>query len=86
MKTVTINTYKFSELSEKAKEKAICDHIGFEIEIMDASSPYYKYALEMEKMQTPWFLGEVIYEKAKQTIIATIEINDYNFTEDGKMY
>lgn len=86
MRTIEKNIYKFSELSEEAKEKAICDHIEFEIEVMDEKSPYYEYALEMERMQTPWFLGQVIYERAKNAIIETIEANEYEFYEDGKLY
>jgi len=85
MVTKTINLYSFNELSEQAKEKAICTHIDFEVEVMSEDSPLYEYALQMEKMQTPWFLGQMIYEKAKQTIIETIELNEYLFTEDGKL-
>jgi hypothetical protein len=91
MKTKTINLYSFDELSDKAKEKAICDHIEFEISEIGARkddeecNPYWQYAKEMERMQTPWFLGQVIYQKAKDQIIETIKANGYLFFEDGKL-
>lgn len=85
MKTKTITLYSFDELSDEAKLKAISDHINFEIEIMTEESIYYPYAIEMEKMQTPWFLGETIYENEKQSIIETIKANDYLFTIEGKL-
>ena len=64
-RTVRTKVYKFSELSEPAKEKAISDHIQFEIEIMNEDSWLWYCAEKMEEMQTPWFLGEYIYEKRK---------------------
>ena len=85
MKTKTINLYSFSELSQGAKEKAIHEHIDFEIDMMDKDSPYYDFALEMEHMQTPLFLHETIYVNAKQSIIDTIEANDYYFDENGNL-
>lgn len=85
MKTKIINLYTFDELSNEAKEKAISDQIEFEIEIMDEDSPYYKYAIEMEKYQTPWFLGSEIYHNEKESLIETIKINEYTFTSEGIM-
>jgi hypothetical protein len=85
MKTKTINLYEFDELSTEAQEKAISEHINFEIAIMTNESPYYHLATEMEKMRTPWFLPEVIYDKCKQAIIETIKANEYTFTIDSKL-
>ena len=85
MRTISTTVYTFDELSEEAQQKAISDHINFEIEVMDENSPYYELALKMEKMQTPWFLPEYIYEKAKDVIIETIRINNYEFTSEGKL-
>ena len=91
MKTIQVNLYQFSELSEDAKEKAIHDHIEFEISEIgcrkddEQFNPFWKYAKEMEKMQTPWFLHELIYEKAKDIIIRTLEINEYYFDENGNL-
>lgn len=85
MKTITINLYSFSELSDEAKEKAIHNHINFIIETMDEQSYFYQYHKEMERMLTPWFLEQVIYEKAKKEVIEDIEINDYLFFVDGEL-
>jgi hypothetical protein len=85
MRTIKTKVYKFNELTPQAQEKAICDHINFEIEVMTQDSYLWEYALEMERMQTPWFLGEYIYEKAKELIIETIEANEYEFTENGNL-
>jgi len=85
MRTIETTVYKFDELNEQAKERAIIDHINFEIEIMDENSPYFNRVAEMEENKTPWFLGSVIYEKDKESIIETIRINKYEFTEDGEL-
>ncbi len=91
MKTKTINLYQFSELSDEAKEKAIYDHIEFEISEIgcrytdEELNPYWKYAKEMEEQKTPWFLHELIYEKEKQSIIETIKINQYDFDKEGNL-
>jgi hypothetical protein len=91
MQTKVVNLYSFDELSEKAKEKAICDHIEFEIyeigmrEDDEEMNPYWEYAQQMERMQTPWFLGQLIYEKAKDMIIDTIKANEYLFFENGEL-
>ncbi|MDA3781152.1 MAG: hypothetical protein PF487_13145 [Bacteroidales bacterium] len=89
MKTIEINNgevrigYEYTDLSEDVKNKVMSDQIQFEIDIMDEDSPYYYLVLKMEKMQTPWFLGEVIFENHKNDLIETININNYLFTEDG---
>ena len=79
--------YHFDELSEDAQEKAISDHIDFEIEVyMDDEYSYiHDSVLEAERMQTPWFLGAIIYEDHKQDIIDNIEANEYLFFEDGEL-
>ena len=76
--------YEFDELTPELQMKAINDHIEFEIEVMNEESPYYDCAVEMEKMQTPWFLGEAIYDAYKQDIIDTIKIN-YLFDDEGEI-
>lgn len=80
-----INGYEFLDLSNDARDRVIKDHINFEIDIMDELSPYYYLAMEMERMQTPWFLGECIYEKHLDDLIGDIEINKYLFDKHGKI-
>ncbi len=85
MRTIHTKIYKFNELNEKAKERAILDQIDFECEIMSEDSPYLHIAQEMERMQTPWFLASEIWHKEKESIIETIMINEYEFFEDGSI-
>ena len=82
--TKTYNIYKFDELSEEAKEKAISDQIEFEVENYDVNiNDNFKDSIEKaEKLQTPWFLGSIIYEDHKDDIIDIIKIYDYGFFED----
>jgi hypothetical protein len=82
---ITFTCFTFEDLSEEAKAKAINDHIEFEIEVMNEDSQYYYLAEEMNKMQTPWFLGEAIYEKHKDDIIESIVINEYLFDVTGEI-
>lgn len=86
-KTIRIKVYKFDELNAKAKEKAISDQIDLEAgEMMDEHSPYYYLWEEMDRLQTPWFLGQEIYKKHKDDIIATIKLNKSFFYKDGRFY
>lgn len=86
MRTESIKIYTFDELSEGAKEKAIYEHIKFELEVMDTSSPYLYIVEEMEKMQTPWFTISEIYQREKESIIETIKINEYEFSVNGLLW
>lgn len=83
MEQRTYTVYKFNELHEDSKRKAINELIQFEIENMNEQHPLYTYALEMERMKTPWFLAEVLLEKEKDWFIETLEANDYDFLKDG---
>ena len=83
--TKTFDLYEFNELSKEAQDKAMNHHINFEIETMDEDSPYYHCAEEMDKMQTPWFLGEYLYECHKDDFIETIKANEYLFFENGTL-
>ena len=85
MRKIEKKVYRFNELSNTAKERAISDHIKFEIDIMTKDSSYYPLAVRMEKMQTPWFLPEVIYDEHKDDIIENIKMNEYEFTADGEI-
>ncbi len=82
MRTIRTKVFKFEELSETAKQKAIIDHVNFEIEVMDENSPYYEVAM---KMETPWFLTEALYFDYRNSIIETIKANEYEFYKDGEL-
>lgn len=90
--TRTYQIYRFDELSPEAQEKAISDHIEFEIETYGywqgeklEDNPIHDSVLKSERLQTPWFLGEIIYEDNKEYIIDTIRANQYGFFEDGSL-
>lgn len=86
MKTIRTKVYKFNELSEQAQTKAISDHIDFILQVMNEDSYYWQFAQKMEAMQTPWFIGQYINEKARPVVIEDIQANDYDFFKDGSIY
>ena len=88
METITKNykVYRFSELSDEAKNHALWDQANFETEIINEESPYYGAVVQMKRMQTPWFLGETIRFDYEELLIDTIEANDYKFLEDGTFF
>jgi hypothetical protein len=51
---------------------------------MNEDSPYYDLAVEMERMKTPWFLGQEIYYEYKNSIIETIKLN-WLFDSEGEI-
>ena len=80
-----IHGYELKDLTGDVYNKVISDHINFEIEIMNKDSYLYPCVGKMERMQTPWFLAEYIWDEHKNDIIETIEINDYLFDDDGEL-
>ena len=88
MRIKETKVYKFDELTDRAKEEAISDHINFLLEVTeyDQASDNFKKAIDKaEAMQTPWFTGSYVYEYCKDEVIENIKINEYEFTEDGKL-
>ena len=92
MKTIEplgIIGYEFDELSEEAQNKAISDHINFWMEVREFDEEnkgnFEKAVDEAEKMKTPWFMGEYIYDYCKNEIIQEIEANKYLFDEYGEL-
>ena len=83
--TKTFELYEFDELFKEAQDKAVNDHIEYIIETMDENSPYYHCAEEMERMQTPWFLGECIYDTHKEDIINGLQHGGWYFFKDGSV-
>jgi myosin-crossreactive antigen len=73
MKTVKINLYKFEELSEEAKEKAIIEHQDF---------------LDSQPIECENEAGELVDEwhsHSEDETIESIEANEYIFFEDGSL-
>jgi len=86
MRAIMTRLYQFDELSDEAKNKALMDQVEFEIETMDENSPFYSISEEMERMQTPWFLGETIFHEHREELIETIKANKYEFFSNGSFY
>lgn len=79
--------YTFDELSDEAKEQAICNHIECLMEVYQGEDDMiHDSVLEADKLQTPWFTGSIIYENHKDDVIEEIKINEYEFTVDGELY
>ena len=78
MKQITLNRYSFKELDDKAKDKAINEHIDFLIETvnveeLDKEDGLYKAIKEAEDMRTPWFVGAYIWDYCKEDILKELE-------------
>lgn len=85
-KIITKEVFTFNELSIKAQNQAIFDHINFFLEVIpyeDMSIDMQKACDKAEKMQTPWFTGSYIYDYCQQEIIDDIILNEYYFDNNG---
>ena len=83
---ITYNVYDFDELSEAGRNKAINSEIACTMELAyeDLTYNQKKAVDEAERMQTPWFTGEYIWEYAKEEIEDLCRTNDY--LEDGTYF
>lgn len=87
MLNVTINLYAFSELSERAQQKAISDHRVFLINTMEENDfifgdPVYDTP---EKLKEAYEAEFDYYLMHDEPIIESIEINEYLFYSDGSI-
>ena len=84
---ITIKLYSFSELSEKAKRKAIEDHREFELSIMypdDFKTGIAEHDTP-EELQKAYEAQYDYYLMNDEPIIEIIEANDYLFFENGEL-
>lgn len=91
METITkkINIYKYDELEETAKNRVINEYIEAiilttDFSMLDKRSNLYRAFKESEKMQTPWFLGQYIWEYCEKQILKTLKSHKYY--ENGGLY
>jgi hypothetical protein len=82
-----IYVYKFEELEEHAKNKAIYEHRNFLLSIMTpndfiSGDPQYDTEEELQKAYESEY-NYYLFED--EPIIESIECNDYNFTSDGEL-
>ena len=89
MRKVEINIYKFKELKEEIQEKVICNYIDeliatTDFEEISKNSNMYKAYKKAEKMQTPWFIGQYIWQFCEDRILK--DLNKLEFEKDGEIY
>jgi hypothetical protein len=87
--TETIELYTFSELSEQAQLHAINKLVYAWVEMPDlvtedAQEGYNKAIRDSERMQTPWFFGEYVYDYCKPQIMQVLE--ECYYQKDGTFY
>lgn len=87
MKTVKINLYEFSELNEKAKQKAIDEHRNFLLSTMQLSDFISGDAeFDTEEGLNNAFNAEYKFiDENDAPVIESIEINEYLFYSDGDL-
>lgn len=84
---ITIKLYSFSELSEKAKRKAIEDCREFELSVMRPED----FIMGIAEYDTPEELQKAYeakydyYAMNDEPLIEIIEVNDYLFFENGEL-
>ena len=88
MREVMIKVYKFDELEEATKNKVIEEAINFLIDTYDediASEGLKKAIKDAEKMQTPWFTGEYVWDYCKDEVMELCQgICEYE--RDGEIF
>ena len=89
-----VRAFKFNELSENAKSKAIMDEIDFMLETLtveeyeelrESESNFIKAIDEAERLQTPWFVHGIIYEYCKEEFERIMENNNAYYDENGNL-
>ena len=84
-----IKVYKFKELAEDIQYKIINEEVNFIAETTDfgeisKNSNLYRAYRDCEEMQTPWFIGEYIWDYCKKDILK--RLNKYEYEADGKYF
>lgn len=75
---------KFKKLSAQAQTKVLNDTMVFLMEAIsyEDMTPNMKKAInKAEKMRTPWFAGEYLWDYAKKDIMKII--NSYDYDSEG---
>jgi hypothetical protein len=90
-KILPLNVYAFSidELGAEAQTKAVYEKIGVMLETVnyvEGSSNYRKAITEAERMRTPWFVAEYVYDYCKEEIMDNLRLNGDMFDSEGNRY
>lgn len=78
--------FTYDELSKEAQDRAMNDLINFWIDCLDCNNGSDNFRKAIDKsnsMQTPWFVGEYIYEYCKDELLSEMKLNNDLFYEDG---
>lgn len=89
MRTAEIKIYKFNELDKNIQDDVICKYIDEIIQTTDfenlhKNSKLYKAFKKANEMQTPWFLGNYIWESCEDEILKALKKCEYY--ENGDIY
>lgn len=79
--------YAYEELSQEAKNAAICEYVDFIVEVTayeDGSDNFKRAYDAAEKKQTPWFVKGYIIDYCMEEILE--DLSGCYFHEDGKFY
>lgn len=81
--------YKFDELSEDSKNKAVSDYIDFlldttDFEKLNKNTNLYKAVRKAEEMQTVWFTKDYVWDYCKRDILKNVKKDEYY--ENGIVY
>ncbi len=84
MRTTTkeFTLYKFDELTKKAQERAINNEVEFWIMLENSGDtdlpPFVTKAVkEAERMHTPWFFGQIIWDEGQKEILQSLRDQEY---------
>ena len=83
--TETYTVYRFRELQEGERNKAINNYINGLLEILPYENHPWKDAIdEAERLHTPWFTSAIVWERYQGDILEALE--EYEYCEDGSIY
>jgi len=93
MRTVRIKVYRFSELSEQVQNRLfnqrVKEMIEYEREEHYNNWPQFKKAIDKcERLQTPWFLQEYVWDYCGDAIMELLrsEDNEREYYKDGRVF
>jgi hypothetical protein len=85
--TKTYDVYDYDELSGEAQNKVINDTVRFLLEVTeyDDLSPDMRRAVDKsEQMQTPWFVGEYVWDYAQDEVVMVAK--SYKYLSTGEIF
>ena len=85
----TIKVFFFDPHEQRAMQKSPIANasdiiLTTDFSMLDKRSNLYRAFKESEKMQTPWFLGQYIWEYCEKQILKTLKSHKYY--ENGGLY